>query len=47
MTRHGIQNNYDEYAKPSSGKVNNMQEHMQKDGNSKKESKRNARNKKH
>ena len=34
MTRHGIQNNYDEYAIPSSGKVNNMQEHM---GNTRKE----------
>ena len=34
MTRHGIQNNYDEYSKPSSGKVNRMQEHM---GNTRKE----------
>ena len=34
MARHGIQNNYDEYAKPPSGKVNSMQEHT---GNTRKE----------
>ena len=34
MARHGIQNNYDEYAKPPSGKFNSMQEHT---GNTRKE----------
>ena len=34
MTRHGIQNHYDEYARSSSGKVNNVQESM---GNTRKE----------
>lgn len=34
MARRGIQNNYDEYAKSSSGKVNSMQEHT---GNTRKE----------
>lgn len=50
MARHGIQNNYDEYAKPPSGKVNEHKNIWVIQGRRwkrKKESKGNDRNQKH